>query len=421
MLSRRQLSCLDGLRCPPRPKQIAWLSTMLLAPSLGFQASNYSLPIALASSTVEASYPLEACADEGSRIRPSTAPNIAATPRPLQEAPSSQTGTPSYPDKDSVAASFSQPIASSNVAPINTEPNNASPNNSAPIKKTSPAPISSLGSMTIIRQPAKTQRFVGGPEMRSATQELQVSRPQLQNWSPTPSRFGADDQEANQRPTLATSLDESYTPPSLPFKESSSLPNASLPVIPSGYESYGARNDVPLAPNPALRTVHFIQQPPQFAAPNPALQQGVYPGAVSGGVMPQQPAGGIIPSPLNANNLPRYEQPRVVSQEPFVTAPPCRFDAYNMVTPAGYQQCAPGGIVPIGGVPVGGAPYSYAPPSITPNLAPGLYAPNNSGWKPLFTLGQENYNAQLGRGLFGQPTAYVNGQPFRNFFRYVFP
>ena len=61
------------------------------------------------------------------------------------------------------------------------------------------------------------------------------------------------------------------------------------------------------------------------------------------------------------------------------------------------------------------------PPTFTPNLTPNLYSANNSGYSPLFSLGQENYNVLLGRGIIGQPTVYVPGQPFRNFFRYISP
>jgi hypothetical protein len=50
-----------------------------------------------------------------------------------------------------------------------------------------------------------------------------------------------------------------------------------------------------------------------------------------------------------------------------------------------------------------------------------MYATNNAGHKPLFTMGQENYNVQLGRGIIGQPTVYVTGQPIRNFLRYISP
>jgi hypothetical protein len=53
-------------------------------------------------------------------------------------------------------------------------------------------------------------------------------------------------------------------------------------------------------------------------------------------------------------------------------------------------------------------------------VAPAYYS-ENGGFRPLISLGQENYNVQLGRGIVGQPTAYVPGQTIRNFFRYLFP
>lgn len=83
------------------------------------------------------------------------------------------------------------------------------------------------------------------------------------------------------------------------------------------------------------------------------------------------------------------------------------------VYPTNYaqQQCAPDG----------SAYGAYVPPTYTPNWNPSLYSSNNSGYRPLISLGQENYNVQLGRGLFGQPTVYVPGQYVRNFLRYIFP
>jgi hypothetical protein len=69
----------------------------------------------------------------------------------------------------------------------------------------------------------------------------------------------------------------------------------------------------------------------------------------------------------------------------------------------------------------GAVPGAFVPPTLTPNLTPGTYSPNNSGYSPVFSLGQENYNVQIGRGIIGQPTVYVPGQPFRNFIRYLSP
>ena len=87
------------------------------------------------------------------------------------------------------------------------------------------------------------------------------------------------------------------------------------------------------------------------------------------------------------------------------------------IYPTAYQ-CA----VPTPSVPTTGAvPGTYVPPVFTQNVAPALYAPDNAGYAPLFSLGQENYNVQIGRGIIGQPTVYVAGQPIRNFLRYLSP
>ena len=92
--------------------------------------------------------------------------------------------------------------------------------------------------------------------------------------------------------------------------------------------------------------------------------------------------------------------------------------------PTSYQ-CGPpvinSGNVPPSLPPVGAVPGTSVPPTITPNLAPNLYSPNNGGYAPLLSLGQEGYNIQVGRGILGQPTVYVPGQPVRNFLRYLFP
>ncbi|GAB5403556.1 MAG: hypothetical protein Aurels2KO_17870 [Aureliella sp.] len=84
------------------------------------------------------------------------------------------------------------------------------------------------------------------------------------------------------------------------------------------------------------------------------------------------------------------------------------------------QQCNGPGF-PSGGMPAPGVNGAYVPPTLTPGSLPGMYTPNNAGYSPLFTLGQENYNVALGRGIIGQPTVYVAGQPVRNFLRYLSP
>lgn len=66
-------------------------------------------------------------------------------------------------------------------------------------------------------------------------------------------------------------------------------------------------------------------------------------------------------------------------------------------------------------------PEQYNPAVLTPDVAPNAYAPQNGGYRPLIALGSPYPNVQVGRGIIGQPTVYVPGQPIRNFFRYLSP
>ncbi|MBX3423785.1 MAG: hypothetical protein KF752_19690 [Pirellulaceae bacterium] len=89
------------------------------------------------------------------------------------------------------------------------------------------------------------------------------------------------------------------------------------------------------------------------------------------------------------------------------------------IYPTSAQQCQ---VLPPPSLPADGrVPGAYVPPTYTPNWNPSMYSPNNSGYSPIFTMGQENYNVVLGRGIVGQPTVYVPGQYVRNFLRYIFP
>jgi hypothetical protein len=88
--------------------------------------------------------------------------------------------------------------------------------------------------------------------------------------------------------------------------------------------------------------------------------------------------------------------------------------------PSGYRavfwDCSAPNVVQTSG------PYVYAPPTVMPNTPQAVaLTANYPGYRPLFTLGQENYNVRLGQGIVGQPTVYVPGQPVRNFFRYLSP
>jgi hypothetical protein len=173
----------------------------------------------------------------------------------------------------------------------------------------------------------------------------------------------------------------------------------------------GARLD----PQAVTSGYPFVAPPPrsQYAtAPyQPAVFQTTYqsPRPTQGTVAQLTSA---VQAPPAAPNL---------SAAPFAPQPPSALPQFQAlqpgIYPTAYQCTTPAPSFPS----TGAVPGAYVPPTLPPNLTPGLYTPNNSGHVPLFSLGQENYNVQLGRGIIGQPTVYVPGQPIRNFMRYLSP
>lgn len=218
------------------------------------------------------------------------------------------------------------------------------------------------------------------------------------------------------------------------------------PAITPGYSQPGITQPTippPTMPSNAAPTT-VIPAPPAYYVPAPMPQTG--------------PAGTFVQPgvPYAATPMPTYNRAGTfVNSAPFVSSPPASVDARFMVSPAVWQQgsvattpsCNPSlastasgttprptavgvapqpvpmginGVAPTNGLvpPPNASPFAYAPPAAMPPAT--LYAPANAGYVPLVGFGQ-GANAQLGRGLYGQPTAYVDGQPVRNFLRYIFP
>jgi hypothetical protein len=122
-----------------------------------------------------------------------------------------------------------------------------------------------------------------------------------------------------------------------------------------------------------------------------------------------QPLTGQSPSDLTPVPSPQMNQNwATTGTSPLVTAP----SGYR----AEFWECGAPMVIP-----AGGNPYIYYPATVMPNAPQAVAVMPSAGPRPLFTLGQENYNVQLGQGIIGQPTAYVVGQPIRNFFRYLAP
>ena len=85
-------------------------------------------------------------------------------------------------------------------------------------------------------------------------------------------------------------------------------------------------------------------------------------------------------------------------------------------TPPPAQIPAPAAMPPLNTDQTPAVTYPTAPATAPPTIfAPPAAAPAGS----LVSLGQETYQVQVGRGLWGQPVAYVPGQRFRNWLRYL--
>jgi len=67
------------------------------------------------------------------------------------------------------------------------------------------------------------------------------------------------------------------------------------------------------------------------------------------------------------------------------------------------------------------APQGYAPPP-TPQVVPQYgIGTSQFSYRPLLPIAQQPAVVQVGRGILGQPTVYVPGQPVRNLLRYISP
>lgn len=65
-------------------------------------------------------------------------------------------------------------------------------------------------------------------------------------------------------------------------------------------------------------------------------------------------------------------------------------------------------------IPSLGGPLNLPPP-------PMPYASTRTAYKPLVQFQNQKPGTYLGQGWYGQPKAYVDGQPVRNLLRYMFP
>ena len=290
----------------------------------------------------------------------------------------------------------------SNTVGSDTAP---SPHSTKPTKRMAPITISRIENWKPER------RLIGEEEARLAS----VSR----QWKAVRTNLEINDTEASVRPLLSG-----------PITVGNSSPNDSS-VVPANYQ----------APLNGM-TAPFLSPTGQSGLPNNAPVMPYNPSAVQNQpVLPGSfPANGSAPpgnyinpnalsvpssnGPYGQGNMPTYplRSSTIINGAPFVTPAPCQFDAYYMLEQTQCMQSpSPAACGSAVGPTYSGILGNIVPPTLMPNQVPQLYSPNNSGFRPLLGFGQDSFNVQLGRGIIGQPVAYVPGQPFRNFLRYIFP
>lgn len=220
----------------------------------------------------------------------------------------------------------------------------------------------------------------------------QFSPPPL-NTPPALSSPPANLQPAPQPPSFAT--------PSQPLRPSAPalVPRSQTPqVLAPQTPSANLPNNFPPARSPAPRTL------PNFNPSSMADYQPVPPPQISNGGFATMGDCRLITPPSSYTAMSPYGASGGCGVAPTSYAGP--------YSPPPAQIAAPAAMPPAGFAPQG-APGAFGQTGV-PGGSP-MAAPVGS----LVTFGQENYAVQVGQGLWGQPVAYVPGQSFRNWLRYM--
>jgi len=179
-------------------------------------------------------------------------------------------------------------------------------------------------------------------------------------------------------------------------------------------------------PRPGVNQAPEVPMTPQFGAPPTSISPSIP----------------VTQNPASASDYASVPQPQL--GHGYATVGNCR----NVTGPSGYRSdriltCAPGpGYVTTVANNVPQTTYVQPPAQIGPpvlaaptpgfsTVYPGLPAqplvsgqpviPGAPKHRPLVSFGQDRNPVQVGQGIVGQPTAYVPGQPIRNFIRYLSP
>lgn len=203
-----------------------------------------------------------------------------------------------------------------------------------------------------------------------------------------------------------------------------------------GAESQIAPTQVPPPSAPSLPTGPTVSPPASTSGQSIVAPRGLPPRG-----LPSAPANlpsGLPPAPV---------QPQVAPASPSDYAPIAQpqlndyatLDNCNCISPpSGYTAVMAGCATPVAyAAPTQQQPYvpppnEIAAPVVLPPAGATVVAPAATVAPPtiptydgrlrsLVSFGQDRKPVQIGQGIVGQPVAYVPGQRFRNFLRYLFP
>ncbi|MEM6691588.1 MAG: hypothetical protein AAF664_19320 [Planctomycetota bacterium] len=248
-------------------------------------------------------------------------------------------------------------------------------------------------------------RPLGSPSAVDAFRPAQNQIVRSRNGSPNVSnirltQFELPDSLAT--PTTPAPLPRNDLNPSLP--PSTALPNAGLP-------SSSLPNTATLLPT----------SPRQLPSQPPAISNQI----PQASTLPP-PSSPSVSQALPSNDYAPIAPPSLSNNQGFATLGNCS----AVSRPPTYQAWMAGGCTPINYVPTTSTPAFTGPAAQLPAVASPSFtnpnpvlpaAPGTNVPGALFTLGQQAFPVQLGQGWYGQPKAFVPGQTFRNWIRYLSP
>jgi len=185
----------------------------------------------------------------------------------------------------------------------------------------------------------------------------------------------------------------------------------------SGPTSMPPSNSVPVTNTAPASSLPMM--PSTTALPSSALPLNSYPRGVPGASLP---ANQVFPSTADMAPMirPQLNDGFATVGNSCCVSPPSTY-----VAAMGWGNCTGGYQATAMPTYIAPAPQMTGPQaaSVVPSGLVPITRPSAPGVpkRPLISLGQDSNSVVVGQGLVGQPVAYVPGQCFRNWIRYVFP